>query len=117
MRKKIPYLPEMALGLVLTLFAAWAYFARWPVSETASLKTYDLAANSLSRFRPAPKKIDSIAIVEIDEESVTTLGRWPWPRKFVGELLDEVVAKGAKVIGINVIYSDPEESQGLDEID
>lgn len=107
----------MALGLVLTLLASWAYFSRWSVTETLSLKSYDFTTNTLSRFRPAAKKIDAINIVEIDEDSVTTLGRWPWPRKFVGELLDEVVAKGGKVIGINVIYSDPEESQGLDEID
>ncbi|MCG3205973.1 MAG: Serine/threonine-protein kinase PknD [Elusimicrobia bacterium] len=103
------------MGLLLTGFVAYGYAKRidkpTPI-ETASLKTYDL----ISRFRHADAKTDNIRILEIDEDAVAQFGRWPWPRSLVAQIIDDTVAAGAKVIGLNIFFTEAEQNQGLEEI-
>jgi len=55
--------------------------------------------------RPADK---DIAIIGIDGFSLERLGRWPWSRRIHAELIDRLTAAGAKVIGLDVIFAEPE---------
>jgi len=112
MKKKAPILTDMALGLVISVFFAWAYVSRSTLIETASLKTYDL----FLKHRTPVEKSNVIKIVEIDEESVKSLGRWPWPRSLTAVLLDELVDYGAKVVGFNVLFNEKEQNEGLMEL-
>ena len=63
------------------------------------------------RFRvfrgPRPATPD-IMVVAIDERSIKELGRWPWSRTTQARLVDGIAQRGAKVIGLDVIYSEPE---------
>lgn len=112
MSKKIPFLVEAALGLVMTLAIVFSYAKRAPFIETFSLKAYDTLAK-LSR--PATNT-NAIQIVEIDEQAVANLGRWPWPRSLVAQLIDDVVSSGAKIIGLNIFYTEAEKNQGFEEV-
>ena len=109
MSKKSPLLIEAGLGLVLTGLMAWSYHSRTPFTESISLKTYD----TLASFRKVKPNTNDIRIVEIDENSTQNLGRWPWPRALQAQLIDELVAGGAKVIGLNMLYTDADQNQGL----
>ena len=55
-----------------------------------------------------------VAIVGIDAKSVEELGRWPWPRDVMGDLIDRLGASGAIAIGLDVTFSEPEEFQTRD---
>ncbi len=112
MSKKTPYLTELILSVLLTGLMGWAAYQKSPLLETASLRTYDI----FSKFRKTSASTDAIQIVAIDEESVANLGRWPWPRALVAQLLDEVAGGGARVMGLNIFYSEADQNQGLDEI-
>jgi eukaryotic-like serine/threonine-protein kinase len=57
-----------------------------------------------------------IAIINIDEKSVKQLGPWPWPRKTMAEMIDILKNNGAKLIGLDLLYSAKESNQGLEEI-
>src|SRR4051812_48359609 len=102
MTKKAPYIVDITLGVLLTVFVAWGHNTHSFFTETASLKTYDaffkLAHDHFSKFRNQTADTSSIQIVEIDDQSISNLGRWPWPRALQAQLLDEVVNAGAKVI-------------------
>jgi adenylate cyclase len=74
------------------------------------------------RFRvfrgPRPATPD-IAIVVVDEPSIKEIGRWPWSRALQARLVEGIAQRGAKVIGLDVIYSEPEVTElkrGLQEI-
>src|SRR4051812_44492663 len=110
MSKKVPYLAEVGLGLIITALVAFTYHKGTGFSETLSLKIFDV----LSSKRKPHFKTDDIRIVEIDKESADSIGRWPWPRAVQAQLVDEVVAAGAKVIGLNILYAEVDQSQGLD---
>src|SRR5690349_634230 len=112
MKTKAPFLLEIGLGVILTAAVCFGYFRRNTPLETASLKTYDL----FSRFHQPAVKNDNIVIVEIDENAVTQLGRWPWPRNLVAQLLDSMVTAGARVIGLNILFIEPEQNQGSEQL-
>jgi adenylate cyclase len=50
---------------------------------------------------------DQIVIVAIDEQSLTRLGRWPWPRARLAELVDRLDAAGVAAIGFDVVLDQP----------
>ncbi len=51
---------------------------------------------------------NDIAIIAIDERSIADFGRWPWPRDLMATLINKLAAADVKVIGIDIIYSEPE---------
>lgn len=55
--------------------------------------------------QPAP---DDIVIVGIDETSLSRLGRWPWPRTVHAQLIDRLKQEGAAVIGLDIIFAEPD---------
>jgi len=64
--------------------------------------------------RPAPPApSDRIVHCDIDDSSIETVGRWPWPRKVLAEALEELDALGARVIVLDLILSDPEDPRYL----
>ena len=59
---------------------------------------------------------DKIAIIDIDEKSLEELGAWPWPRHVIAEMIDLLNENGAKLIGLNILFPEEENNEGLKEI-
>ncbi len=49
----------------------------------------------------------------IDEKSLDELGRWPWPRVRMAQLLDGLVKNDVKVVGFDVVWAEPDENSEL----
>jgi CHASE2 domain-containing sensor protein len=64
---------------------------------------YDATQNHTPRVIP-----QDVVVVAIDEQSLTNLGRWPWSRRLHGQLIDQLHADGAKVIGYDVMFVEPQ---------
>ena len=59
---------------------------------------------------------DRIVILDIDERSLDphALGRWPWGRDKIVALLQKLLDKyGVVLIGLDVVFAEPDESSGL----
>ena len=69
---------------------------------------YDLGVR-LSSADPGGK----IAVIAIDDKSVTNIGRWPWPREIHAKMIDKLTAGGAKTIGNTIFYSEDSVDAGL----
>lgn len=61
-------------------------------------------------FRPAPP---DVVIVAVDEESLSSLGGWPWSRSLHAGLIDQLRLAQARVIGLDIIFSDPEQNNSV----
>ena len=96
------------LVAVLTLYAFDLY-----ILDIIELKTYDLRFLWRGPEKPSP----AVTMVVIDEKSLEVEGRWPWPRSKIARLIDRLSADGAKVIGFDVIFSEPDENSQLALID
>jgi adenylate cyclase len=60
----------------------------------------------------APRRIASTPaiVVEIDEESLATLGRWPWPRTQLAELIDKIAKSHPAAIGVDIVMPEADSS-------
>jgi len=59
-----------------------------------------------------------IVIVDIDEKSLAEVGRWPWSRKRLAELMDQLFDYyKVGVVGYDVVFAEPDESSGLKVLD
>jgi adenylate cyclase len=55
-----------------------------------------------------------IVIVDIDERSQAREGRWPWSRKKLATLLDQLFDRyHVKVVGFDAVFSEPEEASAI----
>lgn len=90
--------PLLFLGLIILLQVNSNQFSSW----TQGLD-YSLYDNYLQNFsQPAD---DKIIIVEIDEQSLSLLGDWPWPRSYHAQMINLLTQADADVIAYNVIFS------------
>ena len=70
----------------------------------------------LKMFMPG-RLDDRIVIVDIDEASLAQHGRWPWNRQRMAELLEQLLhTQQAAVIGMDVVFAEPDESSGLQRL-
>lgn len=58
--------------------------------RSLELATYDMALRQTERV-PS----DRIAVIAIDQHSLDNLGRWPWSREVLAEMIDKLAASGA----------------------
>lgn len=59
-------------------------------------------------FRGPRPATPEIVIVAVDEPSIKEIGRWPWSRSTQARLVDGIAGRGATVIGLDIIYAEPE---------
>ncbi len=88
----------LARNLVLALLVATAmgYGAFAPLDRFLSDQRFACATGSVS---------GQVVTVEIDSQSLSELGVWPWPRALHGALVDRLVAMGARRIVFDVDFS------------
>lgn len=96
-------------GLALTLLFLVFVFVRVPLLETIESKLYDVLLSVKSDSTPA----DEIVIVDIDNASIEKMGRWPWPRSLMARVIEIINNGQPRLIGLNIIFSEPQESDGL----
>jgi serine phosphatase RsbU (regulator of sigma subunit) len=60
--------------------------------------------------RLSPRKVEStpVTIVEIDDRSLAQLGRWPWPRTLLAQLVRAINADGPGAIGVDIVMPEPD---------
>lgn len=69
----------------------------------------------LLQLVPSPSS-DAILLVEIDDDSVGRIGRWPWNRATHAALIDRLSAAGAKAIGYDVLFTEPNDAANDDAL-
>jgi serine/threonine-protein kinase len=94
-------------GLLIVLF--FAFSANSDLIQSLERKAYDLGLLATLRI-PS----DKIAVIAIDDRSISNLGRWPWPRATQADMLDLLAASHAKVIGNAVLFFEPQVDAGME---
>ncbi len=105
--------PTLVFGLTVTILFLLLAFIRIDFFDTLGLKLYD----TWMKLKIQAEATDRVVIIEIDDESIENLGRWPWPRSMIAACIDKIATEKPAVIGLNIIYSEAEENAGLLEID
>ena len=83
------------------------------IGEKAELATLDLRFRN---FGFAPHS-DKIVCIDIDQDSLTELGPWPWPRDRIAGIVDVLHRLDAQAVALDVPMTDPQyvPDPGLDK--
>ena len=68
---------------------------------------YLKAIDAKFKIRGAKPVSDNIVIIAIDDQSFKELGQWPFPRSYYGKMIENLNRAGAKVIGLDVEFTEP----------
>ena len=86
-------------GIATVVLLTWLN----PVAvQRLDLLAYDLLLPTLNASDQPP------LVVAIDDASLATLGRWPWPREIHAQMIDRLREAGASAIGMAVLFSEPD---------
>src|SRR5215471_7018497 len=94
-----------ALGLGVVAAGIASVLSGTSLARAFENQTYDAR---LARAAPSPNQPSNIAIVEINDSSLSalegTFGRWPWPRVVHSGVIDFLARAGARVIVYDVLF-------------
>ena len=100
------YLIALAVIVVVLALFLWAP----DFLQAVEVRLYDL---HFKLRGTQPQAAERVVIAAIDEKSLAALGRWPWPRSLMADLIRKLSADGAKIIAVDILLSEPEVSGEL----
>lgn len=96
------------MGLCITLCMAGLYALRPPVLVQVDRHIYDVFLQRSARLdkeqglTPSPTP----GVVDLDEDSLTRYGQWPWPRHLIARLLKTLTESGAAAVGLDILLAE-----------
>lgn len=123
LKKYLNYLSSpMFLGVIVTIiffFISKNYYKqleKFDDIENQESYVNDIFLKSIDwRFKSRGTKpvSDQIVIVTVDDQSLEYVGWWPWPRSKMGQIIENLVLDGVKVIGFDAIFSEADKNSAL----
>ncbi len=87
---------------------------KYPFVKQLENWTYDARLN----FTRPDSIDDRIVIVDIDENSLAEVGRWPWGRDKLATIVENLFDfYQVDVVGFDIVFAEKDESSGLDTFD
>lgn len=75
---------------------------------------YDLRFKAFPLKKPEGSNNDvPVVIIDIDEHSLKTIGRFPWSRKIISDLVARLVDANVVTIAFDVMFTEPENNMAL----
>ncbi len=93
------------LGLFLGLLLLGAVAVQFELLAPVDTLLYD----RLVQTRPV-EEVDEVVLVDIDQRSLSALGRWPWPRDRHAELVERLTRAGAAAVGLDIGFVEPDQA-------
>lgn len=91
----------LPMSVVLSLLAVQAYDPLFRV------RLRDMSFDQLHKIHPGRYADDiPVRVVAIDDQSLATVGQWPWPRTVLAQVIDQLQAMGARVVVLDVILAE-----------
>jgi adenylate cyclase len=105
--RRASLLVTLGLGLAASLAALAALWTRLPARFEGPV------VDQMMEWRGARPSDPRVVVCLIDGESIDRYGRWPWPRTRIAELVDALSAAGARVVALDLVFSEPSRYDGI----
>ena len=99
MRRLTPLGIALAVGIALSLLRV----AGCRPLDLLDLRALDVRMHQRGRSAAAPE----VVVVAVDDVSLTELGRWPWSRARMTELIERIDADDPAAIGVDLVQAEP----------
>jgi len=97
------------VGSLLTVAFLFLYLIDFAPLKSLDFFIYDMAV-SASRV-PAD---DRIVIVDVDDRSIDHMGRWPWSRDVMADMVQKLSDAQARLIAVDIFFSEKQRNQNMD---
>ncbi len=99
------------LYCVLVASALYALCGSLIHYNVLGLKSFgrSLSLDSYTKLSPAnegEELLEDFLFIDIDEQSLSNLGQWPWPRKIFAEAISKILDAEPAVIGIDILLAE-----------
>jgi adenylate cyclase len=64
--------------------------------------------DAYQRWKPREYLPSPVRVIDIDEESLSKIGQWPWPRTYIAELINRLREQGAAVVAFDMLFAEPD---------
>lgn len=91
------------LSLSLVIVGIVFVLVHFNVLKRIELTTLDLRFKLRGRIPTS----DNIILVDIDESSISAIGRWPWSREWYASLITTLTEYKSKTIAFDIFFSEP----------
>jgi len=110
------HIVRIVIGLLITLFFIGhvARFYQVPLITQLDNIVYD------ARMRlTMPRGVDErVVILDIDEKSLQEVGRWPWSRDVMAQVIEKLFTKyQIAIVGFDVVFAESDYSSGIKALD
>jgi adenylate cyclase len=96
----------LVYGIASAIVAAVLAIYRPGFLSQLDRTSYDMVMRSAGTRQPSGR----VVIVDVDERSLAAVGQWPWRRDKVAQLVEAIRARGAAVVALDIIFSEPDGS-------
>lgn len=120
-RKIIEFIKSpLFVGLLFTsvfLWVGWTFYnaksnlepaplSKWIFDTVTWVDQKTIDARFVTRGFKSPK--NKIALLAVDDQALAEVGRWPWDREVIAKITDNLMGYGAKSMGFDIIFSEPQ---------
>jgi len=98
---------ERLIGYALVVSFLFVYLWNPGPLELARLKVFDFYQQAKPRPIPQPAA-KRVTIIDIDEQSLESIGQWPWPRTVLAKLTSNVMQMGGIVLAYDMVFAEPD---------
>lgn len=101
MKKVFAYLiPALILACILT----FRYFYPSQI-DAFQVKVFDI----FQKIKPRSYDTQTpVRIIDIDEESLSRYGQWPWPRTLLAKFVSRIATSNAKAAAFDCVFAEPD---------
>ncbi len=97
-------------ALLITLIFTLAIIFDAPVLRNLENAAYDAGVRMTNRHVGAAEEI---VIIAIDDASINQIGRWPWSRHLLADMIASLSQAHAKVVSLQIFLSEAQSDPGL----
>jgi len=91
------------LALIVMTIALFLQISDPPVLKKFRHQVFDAYQQWKPRIAIAPRQV---TIIDIDDASLLEMGQWPWPRRYLADLVNKLNDMGALVVGFDMLFSE-----------
>ncbi len=102
---------ERSLGMLLLVVFLGLYYADLKTNagflDFWRNKVFDFYQEIKPREIPDAKD-KPVTIIDLDEQSLETVGQWPWPRNVLAQMVQNLMQMGAILVAFDVVFAEPD---------
>ena len=103
-------LKELRLYLLVVTVAYISIVEAASILAPFRTSLQNVVFDQYQRWRPREYNLDQpVRIVDIDDESIRRVGRWPWPREKMAEMVDKLTKAEVATISFAVLFSEKDQ--------